>query len=182
MNGKWDAYLTVEGVDGESQRAGHEGEIELLSFSFGASNPSSIGIGGGGGVGTVDIQSFEKHTDAASAELFKHCCSGKHFKTAKVTLYKAGGDGGALDYLIFDFEEVYVDNIQWSGSEGSGIPTEVASFSFGKVVVTYNQQDSAGAKSGSFMGSWDVPSNHKACVLVVPRWDSSPGRNSEKFG
>ena len=158
MNGKWDAYLTVDGVTGESQRAGHEGEIELLSFSFGASNPSSIGIGAGGGVGAVDLQSFnfEKHTDAASAELFKHCCSGKHFPTAKVTLYKAGGDGGALDYLIFDFEEVYVDDIQWSGSEGSGIPSERASFSFGKVVVTYNQQDSAGAKSGSFMGSWDV--------------------------
>jgi len=158
MNGKWDAYLTVEGVTGESQRAGHEGEIELISFSFGASNPSSIGIGAGGGVGAVDIHSFnfEKHTDAASAELFKHCCAGKHFPTAKVTLYKAGGDGGPLDYLIFEFEEVYVDNIQWAGSEGSGIPMEQASFSFGKVVVTYNQQDAAGAKSGSFMGSWDV--------------------------
>lgn len=158
MNGKWDAYLTVEGVTGESQRDGHEGEIELLSFSFGASNPSSIGVGSGGGVGAVDIHSFtfEKHTDAASADLFKHCCSGKHFPTAKVTLYKAGGTGGPLDYLIFDFEEVYVDNIQWSGSEGSGVPTEVAAFSFGKVVVTYNQQDSAGAKSGSFMGSWDI--------------------------
>jgi type VI protein secretion system component Hcp len=61
-----------------------------------------------------------------------------------------------LDYLIFEFEEVYVDDITWSGSEGAGIPTESASFSFGKVVVTYNQQDAAGAKSGSFMGSWDV--------------------------
>ena len=158
MNGKWDAYLTVDGVDGESQRTGHEGEIELVSFSFGASNPSSIGIGAGGGVGAVDIQSFtfEKHTDAASAEMFKACCAGNHFPTAKVTLYKAGGTGGPLDYLIFDFEEVYVDSIEWTGSEAIGIPTEMVSFSFGKVSVTYNQQDSAGAKSGSFMGSWDV--------------------------
>jgi type VI secretion system secreted protein Hcp len=158
MNGTWDAYLTVEGITGESQRAGHEEQIELQSFSFGASNPSSIGIGAGGGVGAVDIHSFsfEKYTDASSAELFKHCCAGKHFPTAKVTLYKAGGDGGPVDYLIFDFEEVYVDNIQWSGSEGQGIPTEMVEFSFGKVVVTYNQQDSAGAKSGSFMGSWDI--------------------------
>jgi len=158
MTGKWDAYLTVEGVDGESQRDGHEGQIELVSFSFGASNPSSIGIGAGGGIGAVDLQAFtfEKSTDAASAELFKACCQGNHFKTAVVTLYKAGGTGGPVDYLIFEFEEVYVDNIQWSGSEVIGIPTEVVSFSFGKVVVTYNQQDSGGAKSGSFMGSWDV--------------------------
>ena len=158
MTGKWDAYLTVEGVDGESQRDGHEGQIELVSFSFGASNPSSIGIGAGGGIGAVDLQAFtfEKNTDAASAELFKACCQGNHFTTATVTLYKAGGTGGPVDYLIFEFEEVYVDNIQWSGSEAIGIPTEVVSFSFGKVVVTYNQQDSGGAKSGSFMGSWDV--------------------------
>jgi len=158
MNGTWDAYLTVEGVTGESQRAGHEGEIELISFSFGASNPSSIGIGSGGGIGKADLSTFSffKHTDASSAELFKHCCAGKHFPTAKVTMYKAGGDGGALDYLIFEFEEVYVDHIQWSGSEGEGIPVEEVAFSFGKVVVTYNQQDAEGAKAGSFMGSWDV--------------------------
>ena len=73
-----------------------------------------------------------------------------------MTLYKAGGTGGPVDYLIFEFQEVYVDSIEWTGSEAIGIPTEMVSFSFGKVSVTYNQQDSAGAKSGSFMGSWDV--------------------------
>jgi len=159
MNGKWDAYLTVDGVTGESLRAGHEEEIEIISFNFGASNPSSVGVGKGGGVGTVNISSFNfmKKTDAASADLFKHCCSGRHFPTARLTLYKAGGDGGAVDYLIYEFEEVYVDDIQWSGSEGSdGIPMESVSFSFGKIVVTYNQQDEGGAKSGSYMGSWDL--------------------------
>ncbi len=155
----WDAFLTVDGVQGESRRKGHEGEIELLSFSFGASNPSSIGIGGGGGVGKVSLSAFNlmKYTDASSAELFKQCCSGKHFPTAKVILYKAGGEGGPLDYLIYEFEEVYVSDIQWSGSEGGdGIPVESVSFNFGKVVVTYNQQSESGAKVGSFMGSWDV--------------------------
>ena len=165
MAATWDAYLTVEGVKGESRRAGHEEEIEIISFSFGASNPSSIGVGVGGGIGAVDIHafSFEKYTDAASAEMFKACCQGNHFPTAKVTLYKAGGEGGPVDYLIFEFEEVYVDNIQWVGTQSnddpmSGIPKERVSFSFGKVVVTYNQQDLQGAKSGSFRGSWDIRS------------------------
>ncbi len=157
-DGSWDAYLTVEGVSGESERSGHEGEIELRSFSFGASNPSSIGTGGGGGIGTVNIHqfNFNKKTDAASAELFKHCCAGKHFPTGKVTLYKAGGVGGPVDYLIFEFTELYVDEIQWVGSEGAGIPEENVSFSFATIVVTYNQQDSGGAKAGSYMGSWNL--------------------------
>jgi type VI secretion system secreted protein Hcp len=51
MNGSWDAYLTVDGVTGESRRAGHEGEIELVSFSFGARTPPAWGFGSGGGVG-----------------------------------------------------------------------------------------------------------------------------------
>ena len=77
----WDAYLTVEGVSGESQREGHEGEIELISFNLGAHNPSGVGIGKGGGTGTVSLSSFTviKKTDAASAELFQHCCTGEHF-------------------------------------------------------------------------------------------------------
>lgn len=161
MNGAWDAYLTVDGVTGESQRAGHEGEIEIISFDFGATNPSSVGVGSGGGTGAVSISSFNftKKTDAASADLFKHCCSGKHFPTAKLTFYKAGGDGGALDYLIYEFEEVYVDSINWAGAEGpDAIPTEMVSFSFGKISVTYNQQDDKGAKAGSYMGSWDLRS------------------------
>jgi type VI secretion system secreted protein Hcp len=159
MNGTWDAFLTVEGVTGESRRTGHEGEIELISFDFGAVNPTSVGQGTGGGSGKVSLTTFNflKQTDAASVELFLACCNGQHFPTAKVTLYKAGGSGGALDYLIYEFEEVFVDSINWSGSEGgNGIPMEAVSFAFGKITVTYNQQDESGNKSGGFVASYDV--------------------------
>lgn len=154
----WDAFLTLDGVTGESQRAGHEGEIELISFSFGANNPSSIGIGSGGGTGTVSLSSFNvmKKTDASSVGMFRASCMGQHFPTAKATLYKSGGEE-PLQYLVFDFEEVYVDNIQWSGSEGGdNVPMEAVSFSFGKVTITYTQQNPDGTAGGDFQGSWDV--------------------------
>jgi len=154
----WDAFLTLEGVSGESQRAGHEGEIELISFSFGASNPSSIGIGSGGGTGKVTLSSFNvmKKTDASSVGMFRASCNGQHFPTAKATLYKSGGDT-ALQYLLFEFEEVYVDNIQWSGAEGGdNVPMESVSFSFGKVTITYTQQNPDGTAGGDFQGSWDI--------------------------
>ena len=155
----WDAYMTVDGVSGESQRKGHEGEIEVISFSFGGSNPSSVGVGSGGGTGTVNLSSFNmmKKTDAASAEMFAHMCSGKHFPTGTVTLYKSGGDAGALAYLVYEFEELYVDNIQWSGSEGGdNIPMESVSMSYGKVVITYTEQKPDGTAGGDHVGSWDV--------------------------
>jgi type VI secretion system secreted protein Hcp len=154
----WDAFLTLEGVSGESQRAGHEGEIELISFSFGASNPASIGIGSGGGTGKVSLSSFNvmKKTDASSVGMFRASCIGQHFPTARASLYKSGGEKPLL-YLLFDFEEVYVDHIQWSGAEGGdSIPMESVSFSFGKVTITYTQQNSDGTAGGDFEGSWDV--------------------------
>jgi type VI secretion system secreted protein Hcp len=153
----WDAYLTVDGVSGESKRSGHEGQIEITSFQFGASNPSSVGTGGGGGTGTVSLSSFNitKKTDAASAELFQHCCTGQHFPTAKLTLYKSGGT--ALDYLVYDFEEVFVDHITWTGQEGGdNIPHENVSFSFGKVSITYAEQNADGTRGGDHVGSWDL--------------------------
>ena len=155
----WDAFFQIEGVDGEAQRAGHEGQIEIMSFSLGASNPSSVGYGSGGGTGTVSLSSFSvmKLTDATSPALFQKCCEGEHYPTAKLTLKKSGGSGGALDYLVYDFEEVYVDSIQWSGASGGDpLPTESVSFSFGKITVTYAVQNPDGTKAGETPGSWDV--------------------------
>jgi type VI secretion system secreted protein Hcp len=159
-NGRWDTYLTVEGVTGESKRAGHEGQIDLMAFSFGGSNPSSVGRGGGGGTGTVSLQSFNvsKMTDASSAELFQAMCTGNHFPTAKITMYVSGGAAGAIQKVIFEFEEVYIELIQWSGSEGdaSVIPHESVTFAFGKVTITYNEQNPDGTVGGAHVGTWDV--------------------------
>lgn len=154
----WDAFLTVEGITGESQRSGHEGEIEVVSFNFGGTNPSSVGVGSGGGVGTVSLSPFTvtKKTDAASAELFQQMCQGVHYPEAKLTAYKSGGKE-ALGYLVYTFEEVYVDSIQWSGSEGGDeVPIEVVDFSFGKVIVEYTEQNPDGTAGGVHVGQWDL--------------------------
>lgn len=155
----WDAYMTVEGITGESLREGHEGEIELESFSFGGNNISSVGSGKGGGTGTVSLSEFSimKKTDATSAELFQMMCDGEHFPTGKVTLYKSGGSAGPLDYLVYEFEELYVSSINWSGADGPDpIPHETVSFAFGKVKITYSEQNKDGTKGGDHVGSWDV--------------------------
>lgn len=151
-----DMYLTVEGISGESQRVGHEGEIEVLAWSFGGSNSSSIGIGGGGGAGKVSLQeiSITKYLDASSAEIFQAMCKGEHFPTATMVAYKGGGE--ALPYLKLEFEELYPTSQSMGGSGGEDIFTENVSFAFGKVVVTYTEQGDAGTASGDHVGQWDV--------------------------
>jgi type VI secretion system secreted protein Hcp len=140
--------------------------FEPISFSFGASNPSSIGsAGGGSGSGKVSISDFSimKQTDSASANLFLACCNGGHYDQATVVLRRAGGSGDATGtvYLQYDFYEVFVDNIQWSGSSGgSDLPTESISFSFGAVQVTYTPQQSGGEGASPVITAWSVVQNN----------------------
>ena len=156
----YDTFMMIDGVAGEATRAGFEGWIELYSFSFGASNPVTIGTGTtGGGGGKVSVSSFNimKKTDSASPVFFQHCCEGKHFPTASVTMNKSTGDSTApLNYLTYEFTEVFVESIQWSGSAGGDdTPTESCSFAFGSVKINYTPQEATGAPGSPIRGSWD---------------------------
>jgi type VI secretion system secreted protein Hcp len=61
---QYDAYMKIEGVDGESSAAGHQGWIDIESFSWGAT-PSAAGAG----KCSVHDFHFTKKTDRASAGL-----------------------------------------------------------------------------------------------------------------
>jgi len=156
----FDTFLLLAGLDGESTRTGFEKWIEIYSFSFGASNPTTVSAGSAGmSAGKVSLSSFNvmKKTEASSATIFQMCCVGDHFATAKLTLNKASGDKSKpLSFLVFAFTEVYVESIQWSGSTGGDdTPTESVSFAFASVTVTYTAQTAKGVAGTPVIGSWD---------------------------
>ncbi|HZU28627.1 MAG TPA: type VI secretion system tube protein Hcp [Bryobacteraceae bacterium] len=162
----FDTFLKLEGgstpVDGEATRKGHEGWIEVYSFSFGASNPTTVGTGQTGlSAGKVSVSSFNimKKTEASSAHLFAACCQGTHFKKATVVLNKASGDKEKpLPFLTYKFTDVMVESVQWSGSTGGDdTPTESISFAFAKVEILYAQQSSEkGGQAKTHGASWDL--------------------------
>jgi type VI secretion system secreted protein Hcp len=163
----YDAFMWLTGGDpeakGETQDTTYKAKnaFELYSFSLGASNPTSIGsAAGGAGAGKVSISSFNvmKKTDSASPNLFLNCAKGKHFTTGHVVLRKAGGE--AVEYLKYDFEEVFVESIQWSGSAGGDdTPSESVSFAFGKLDISYTPQKGKGEQGTMIPASWDIRSN-----------------------
>jgi type VI secretion system secreted protein Hcp len=156
----FDAYLKLEGVEGEATDKGFEKQINILSFSWGVSNQSSP-VGSGRGAGKVSVGDFSvmKWTDKSSAKLFQACCSGTHFPKATLTLRKSGGDK-PVDYLKYDFTTLMVTNLQWSGAQGGDdVPTESVSFSFSAVEVTYTEQTEKGAAAKPQIASWDLNKN-----------------------
>jgi type VI secretion system secreted protein Hcp len=157
----FDTFLKIESPDlkGESTAKSFEGQIELYSFSWGASNPVTVGSGTSGlGAGRVSVSSFNvmKKTDKASPELFMACCTGKHYGKATVTMRKAGGK--QENFLVYTFTEVMVESIQWSGSSGGDdTPAESLSLAFGKVEVSYTAQKPDGTmESSPVKAQWDL--------------------------
>src|SRR6187549_3704613 len=114
----FDTYIKIATVDGEATQAKHEKWIEIYSFSWGASNPTTVGSGSTGiSAGKVSLSSFNvmKKTEKSSNTLFSACCTGKHFDTAVVTMRKAAGDAGQKAFLLYTFTDVMVESVQWSG-------------------------------------------------------------------
>src|SRR5258708_21299898 len=53
-----DYFLKLKGIEGESSDKTHKNEIELLSWSWGATNAGSHASGSGGGAPNVASQGF----------------------------------------------------------------------------------------------------------------------------
>jgi|SRR5215467_13980500 len=163
----YDAFMWLEGGDpavkGETKDHVYAAKnaFEIFSFSMGASNPATIGsASGGAGGGKVNISSFNimKKMDSASAGLFVNCCKGQHFDKGHVVIRKAGGS--AVEYIHYDFEEVFAESVQWSGSSGGDdMPAESVSFAFGKIDYKYTPQKEKGGSGTPIPATWDLRIN-----------------------
>jgi len=168
----FDTFLILEGINGEStaviqnQPLPGNQPFEIFSWSFGASNPSTVGSGKSGlSAGKVNVSSFSvmKKTEDASPQLFMNCCTGQHVDRASVIMRKAAGkDNKQMTFIQYDFTHVMVDSIQWSGhAGGDDTPMESISFAFATVQITnYKQNEKTGAMAKGSGASWDLTKVH----------------------
>ncbi|HEV7575721.1 MAG TPA: type VI secretion system tube protein Hcp [Caldimonas sp.] len=147
-----DASIKFDGVDGESVKP--KGEIEVLSWNWGVSQPSGP-AGGGSGKGKAIPGDFHfVHLyDKASPVLAKKCVSGTHFKDAKLTARKAGE--GQQDFLVVTMKEVFITSVSPGGSHGGDILEQVTC-SYKDVEFAYKPQDDKGGLGGEVKFGWDV--------------------------
>jgi len=157
-----DYFLKITDVKGESTDEKHTGEIELESWSLGATNSASFSSGGGGGSGKVVLQDLHitKKYDQASVPLFVGCATGKHFTTAVLVARKAGGK--QEEFLKVTMTDVLVSSYQSAGSQGSDVlPMDQVSLAFSKIEFAYKAQKGDGSLGGEAVGGWDVKKNVK---------------------
>ena len=114
-----DYFLKIDGIQGESPDKTHKSEIEIESFSWGATpDAGTASHGGGGGAGKVQMQDFHfvMNVNKASPKLMLACAQGEHIKSAILTCRKAGKE--QQEYLKVTFSDLLVSSYQTSGSGG----------------------------------------------------------------
>jgi type VI secretion system secreted protein Hcp len=151
--------LKLNGIKGEAQDKTHKDTIDVLAWSFGASNSGSTHAGSGGGSGKANFQdiSVTKYIDKSSPVLMLHCANGKHIPDGTIICRKAGEK--PLEYLIFDFKDVLVSSVSLGGSGGEDRLTENVSLNFGSFKYKYVEQTKAGGAGAQPDMQWDIPAN-----------------------
>jgi type VI secretion system secreted protein Hcp len=157
-----DMFMKLDGVKGESADKTYKDQIDVLAWSWGASNSGSAHVAKGAGTGKVNVQdlSFTKYLDAASPDLLLACCNGKHYPKAMLIVRKAGEN--PVEYLKITMNEVLISSISTGGSGGEDRLTENVTFNFGKVKVEYTGQTEKGGKGATATMGWDISANVKA--------------------
>jgi len=152
-----DFFLKLDGINGEATDSNHKDEIQLLSFSWGGNQVTSVAGTGGSGAGRVDLADLNvtKHLDKSSSHVFKALVSGTHIKTGVLSAVKSGA--GGKPFLKVSLEELFVTSIQTSAS--SEIPTESVSFSYNKIKYEYWSQNDQGVLTATGSVSYSTKEN-----------------------
>jgi type VI secretion system secreted protein Hcp len=149
-----DYFLKIEGVDGESTTKGHEREILLDSFTFGAANTVTVTSGGAGGAGKATFSDMlaGSKLSKVSPKLYLSTAAGTRISNVQLSVRKSGA---TFDFYTIKLSEVYVTSVKTEGRTGE-IPTESMSLNFGKVTWTYTPTSTKGTADTPVAATWDL--------------------------
>lgn len=148
-------------IKGETKDEAQSGakDIDVLAWSWGASQSGSFHIGGGGGAGKANFQdiSVTKYVDTATHSILNHVATGEHVPKMVLLCRKAGGK--QEKYLEITMEKCMVTSVSTGGSGGEDRLTENLTINFAKVKVEYHKQDDKGATSSAGVFTYDIEKN-----------------------
>lgn len=158
----FDAYMQIEGVEGESLDADHKGWIELLSYHYDAIQAISLSASSNGGASAsgVTLCDFKitKYIDRSTPKLFEFCCRGSHIPKVTIRIHRAGTE--KFKYLDIILEELLISTVSGQGAEYAGLPVEAITLNYGRIKFEYTQQRRIdGGSAGIVSGGWDRTAN-----------------------
>jgi type VI secretion system secreted protein Hcp len=157
-----DMFLLVKGakaglIKGEAHDKDHEGEIDVLSWSWGMQARPSLGGGTASGRATIRELHVVKRIDRASTALMAALRTNELISKAVLTLRKSGKS--QLEYFKITIEQGRVTGLSIEAGDRQRSPDvfEDVTFSFNKISVEYTPQGTDGMGGGTsvFNDQWD---------------------------
>lgn len=157
-----DMFLSIDDIKGDSQDSVHRQQMEIVGWQWRIvqSASSHAGVGSGSGKAAVHDVRVDKYLDRGLPNLTKLCCSGKHFKKAKLTVRKAGGS--AVEYFTLEMHDGLVSGVYLGGAHRQTQVKETVTLNFASFTVTYTPQTKSGARGAAIAASWSIAKNAPA--------------------
>jgi type VI secretion system secreted protein Hcp len=162
----FDMFLKVDGIKGESTDAKHKDEIDVLAWSWGATQTGSAALGGGGGAGVANFQDINitKYMDISSPLLLKNLATGAHIASVNFVIRNSPT---SPEFYKLKLDDCIVSSISMGGSGGQDKLTENISLNFAKYMVTYYPQNPDGTLGTAITTGFDLKANRVA-KLITP--------------
>ncbi|MBI4854919.1 MAG: type VI secretion system tube protein Hcp [Acidobacteria bacterium] len=160
------AFLSINGIKGESTHDKHEGEIEVLDFHWSVAQPHAGSASSGSATRTERAHfgdlSIYKAIDTSSPALAHACASGLHLSNAVLQLCRAGGE--AQVYMKYTLSDVVITNVRAGGrGYGEKIPLEEISLSYSQIEWEYfPTKVSSGRVEGRKVKNWNLKTNRES--------------------
>lgn len=151
-SGAVDVFLAVQSkragkIKGEASAADHKDHIQISKWSWGVSASSALGSTQATARRSYRNLVVTKRVDSATTALLSVLASNDEIKEAKLSVRKAGE--GQRDYFSITLNNARVTSIDLA-CDDSGDLHEVVTFSFNKVNVEYEIQQTTGQRGSGF--------------------------------
>lgn len=161
----FDAFIKIDGIEGESTDDKHQGWIEVISYSSGLTQSVSTTASSSGGASAERANfhdfTFTKQLDIASPALALACADGTHIDEIKIELCRAGTE--KVKFMEYTLKNCLISGVTVNGAGAGDLPTETVTIDFGKINWAYTQQKrEGGGTAGNMATGWDLQKNCKA--------------------
>lgn len=148
MAGKTFLRFNNPRISGSSMAKGHEGDVEVGSWGFGGTQPSSP-VRSVSTTEKVQLEPlrFTKFIDKASDDLLKGLFTANRLGKVELICYRSSGDTGGSQngflYLTLELEGVIVSKYELN-DQPDDIASEKVELSYRKISFTYHEYQGGG--------------------------------------
>jgi type VI secretion system secreted protein Hcp len=147
----------IDGIPGDSADAHHRGAIDLVTWSWGVANTTSVGATGAS-AGRPDFRPlrFVQRVDRATPHLIQTAATGRRIASAVLVCRRPGPQ--LLEYLKVTLNDVMVTGVQLS-DPADGPPSADVSLAYARVAMEYRPPMPDGTVGNPVGTTWDLRMN-----------------------